>query len=88
MEAQCAQRFVERIVSMQKVMGKEFGVLFVADAVIYKHEPVAVFHEHAAHGPGAHIVIVCRVEFVPDTFGHNAEHGAAVEFEKAGIDRV
>ncbi len=85
---QGGERFVKRIVAVEMVMTEEFRILLVADAIVDEDEPVAVFHQHAAHRPGAHVIVVGRVEFVPDAFGHYAEHGAAVELEEAGIDRV
>jgi len=74
--------FIECIVAVQVVMAPEPGILFVAIAVVNQDQPVAVLYQQAAEGPAAEIVFVGGVLFVPHGFGHNAEHGAAVELKK------
>jgi hypothetical protein len=69
-------------------MPEEFFILLIAHAGVDKYQPVAILNEQATQGPAAHIIIVGVVYFIPNAFGHYAEHGAAVQFEIAGIDRV
>jgi hypothetical protein len=70
------------------VVSKELVILFVPDAVIDEYEPVTIFYEKAAHGPGAKVVLISGIQFVPDDFWHHTIHGAAVQFEKLRIYRI
>jgi len=73
---------------MQKIMTEEFFILLVADAVIDKDQSLSIFNQQTAKGPVAHIVLVGRVDLVPDGFGYHAKHGAAVELKVSTFDRI
>jgi hypothetical protein len=60
-EAEPAQGAFQRGVAVQVEVPAEFLVLLVADAVVDEHQPPRVLDEQAAHGPGAHIVVIGRV---------------------------
>jgi hypothetical protein len=66
----------------------KFRVLFVANSGVDKNQAATIFYQQAAHGPGAQVVFVGGIQFIPDRFWNNAKHGASVEFEKAGIQNV
>lgn len=87
-KAKFLERAVQGIVAMEIIMGKEFFALFVSDSGVNQSEFVAVFYQQASHGPGAHVVIVCRIGFLPNGLWYNTKHGAAVQFEHAGFYRM
>jgi hypothetical protein len=69
-------------------MRKELLGLLVSDTGVDQNKSFAVFDEQRAHGPIAHVVGVSRIGFLPDGFGNNPKHGAAVELKKSGIENV
>jgi hypothetical protein len=62
-------------------MAEEALILLISYAGIDKYKPFPIFYQKQPHSPGTQVIIVSRVEFIPDRFGHNAKHRAAVEFE-------
>ena len=69
-------------------MREEFLILFIADSIIYQDQSVLVFNQQATHGPVAKVMVVSRIEFVPDGFRNHTKHGAAIQFKIAGIDGI
>jgi hypothetical protein len=45
-----------------------------------------MLNQQTSHGPVAHVVFVCGIQFVPDGFGNNTEHRSSVKFEIPCID--
>ena len=82
-----AQGFLQGVIAIEEIMGKELFVLLVAEAVIDEDLTIAGIDEQASHGPVAHVVLIGRVQFVPNGFWNNAEHGATIEFEITTVDR-
>jgi hypothetical protein len=72
------QRFVEAIVPMKMIVAEEAGILLIADAIVHQDKLVALLDQQATQGPGAEIVLVCRMDLTPKRLWNNAEHGAAV----------
>jgi hypothetical protein len=50
---------------MQKVKAKKLLVLLVAHAIVYQNQAITIFHQQTAHGPGAHIIAVGWIVFLP-----------------------
>lgn len=82
------QSFIEVAITMQIVVGEEFFILLIAHAGVDKNEAIPAFYQQAAHGPGAKVALIGRVERLPERFRHHAEHGAAVELEMPGVDHA
>src|SRR3954467_9433537 len=68
---------------MKVIVTEEFVVLFITDTVIYQDQAFAVFYEQTTHGPGTHIILVCRIQFMPDAPGYYAIHSATIQFKEA-----
>jgi DNA-binding NtrC family response regulator len=79
------QRFVEAVISVQIIISEEFVALLVSDAVVDEDQPVDVLNKQASHGPAAHVILIGGIDTLPNALGHNAEHGAAVEFKISGV---
>jgi hypothetical protein len=60
--------------------------LFGANPGIHQDLAISGIDQQAAHGPGAKVVFIRRIEFLPHALGHYAKHGTAIEFEIARID--
>jgi len=56
----------------------DIPILLFADAIINQYQSVAIFHQHAAKCPVAHIVRISRVNLIPDRFGNNAKHSTTI----------
>lgn len=85
LEAMFLEGADEGVFSVRLKKVEKFIAFFIAHSSVYEDISVFVLHQQATHGPGAEVVVVGRIEFLPDSFGHNAKHGAAVQFEKAGV---
>jgi hypothetical protein len=79
---------IQRSVSMEVVVTEEFFRLLVSNAGIHKQQSVALFDEHRSHGPSAKIVFISRDMLLPKCLWHHAKHGASIEFEVSGVNRV
>ena len=76
------------LVAVRVEVAAEALVLLVAHARIDEDGAVVRADEQAAGGPPAQIVGVGRVDARPHGLRDDAEHGAAVELEEAGVDEV
>jgi hypothetical protein len=72
------QGFVEAIVTMEIVVAKEAGILLVPDAVIHEDEFAVLLDQETTQGPGAEIILICRIDLTPKGFWNYAKHGAAI----------
>jgi len=59
--------------------------LFIAYTGIDQDQPIPVLDKQASHCPGAKVILIRRVQPVPDRFRNHAEHGAAVKFEHTSM---
>jgi hypothetical protein len=82
----CRQRGVKRIVAMHVIKREKLLILLVPHARINKHQSIFVLNKQTAHGPGAHIVLIGRIFWLPERFRNNAKHGSSIEFKVTGID--
>jgi hypothetical protein len=80
------QRLFQGVVAVQVEVPAELLVLLVADAVVDEQQAGPVFNQQAAHGPGAHVVGVGRVQLLPQALGHHAEHGATIKLKQTGVE--
>jgi hypothetical protein len=78
----------QRIFTVEIIMAEEIPFLLIADPVVDQYFPVTVDYQQASHRPVAKVVLIGRIYFRPQGFRHYAEHGAAVEFEIAGLYAV
>ena len=88
MKTQFFQGRIEAVVSKRIVIAEELLALFATGPVIYENESVAVLDQHAPQAHIDEVVGVGRIGFLPDHFGHNTEHGAAIQFEISSINGV
>lgn len=77
-KAMGGEGFVEGVIAMKIVVAEEAGILLIADTVVHQYELVALFDQQATHGPGAEIILICRMDLTPKRLWNDAEHGAAV----------
>jgi hypothetical protein len=70
------------------IVAQKLCILFVADTIIDENQFAAIFDQQASHGPGAKIVVIGRIGFRPERFGHNTEHGTAIQLEKTSVNHM
>ena len=87
-KAQFLQGAVERMFSVQEIMGKKLLALLISDARVDKCKALAILDQQASHGQVYHIVAVSRIGFLPDTLRNDAKHSTAVKFEMPCFDGV
>ncbi len=87
-KAMLCEGFVQRIISMQKIVSEEFRVLFIPQSGIHQNQPIIIFDQEASQGPGTEIIFIGRIQLVPDGFGNYAEHGAAIQLEISRVNAV
>ncbi len=87
-KARFADGFQQCGVAVRLVVAEKFLTLLVAHARVDQDQAIAVLDQQAAHSPGAEVVGVGGVVFLPKHFRDDAEHGPAIEFEKSGVDYV
>ena len=63
-------------------------VVVVADTGIDDDFSVSLLDIEISQGGGDEIVLIAVGEFIPDGFGNDAEHDAAVGADRAGINQV
>jgi hypothetical protein len=80
--------FIEGMIAPKGIITKEFFRLFGAHSGIDEREAVSVFNEHASGGDIDEVIGIGGIGFAPNSFGNNAKHGTAVEFEVAGFNRI
>lgn len=85
LEAMFLKRPNEGVFAVRFKKIEKFIAFFGAHSGVYEDISAIVLYQKAAHGPGAEVVLIGRIEFLPQAFGDNAEHGATVQFEKAGL---
>jgi hypothetical protein len=70
---------------MHVVVREEFFILLITHAAVNQDFSFPFFDQQATERPGAHIVLIGRVQFVPDRLGYYTEHGTAVQFKITGV---
>ena len=55
-------------------MIEEFCILFISHPGVNQCKALTVFYQQATERPTAHIVFICGIYLVPNTFRHYAEH--------------
>ena len=69
-------------------MTEEFGILLIAQPIVYQDKAIPIFNQQAAQCPGAKIIFIGRVDLVSERLGHNAKHGATIKLEITCINGV
>jgi hypothetical protein len=87
-KAEAFKRFVEGSIAVQEIVREELLTLLIPYSGIDKREALAIFNQQAAHSHIDEVVAISRICLLPDTLGHHAKHGAAVELEMTGFDGV
>jgi hypothetical protein len=73
---------------MWLIVTEELLILLIAEATVYKDELLAIFYQHAAHGPSAEVIGIGRVKLGPHGLRHYAKHGTTVQLEETRIYRM
>ena len=66
---------------MRMIEAEELILLLIAHTRVDKDLIIAMLHQHAAHGPAAHISIIGRISFLPHRLGHYAMHSTAIQLK-------
>ena len=46
----------------------------------------SIFYQQTTHGPVAQILLVGRINAIPDYFGQYPKHGSTIQFKVTGVD--
>jgi hypothetical protein len=60
------------------IVTEEFIILFITQPAVYQDKLIAGFNKQTAHSPGAKIIVISRIDFIPDFFWNYTKHGTAV----------